>query len=139
MIDRKFKEYLRLDKQRTKARYHGSFLEQVNGEFGISKRFVENELGIKLTNIEGVELKKLVEYTVNIFRKDAEEFGFGGEHAFHPDHEAAYIFMNRNYGLDIRRPNEILRFIWLRDKDKKDHGYDWGDSFKLMQEEMHFP
>jgi len=115
----------------------------INRGFKEAKKFVEKRLGIGLTLIEMVELRKIVEFTNNIYFNDMIKYvkGIGGdEHSIIPDIEAALIFMNKNYGTQIYNIINHSEFNLKRGEIKKLIKKDYYlEYFKRMQEEMHFP
>jgi hypothetical protein len=114
----------------------------VNEEFKEAKGFVEASLGIELTLIELCELKNSVKYTSEIFFQDKIKFlqtKVTDRYQIHPEKEAGFIFMNKNYGVqDYNRGGENGRFFLDKIRLKKEFGYDVHSKFfKKMQDEMH--
>ncbi len=119
------------------------FMKHLNHEFKRSKKFVEETLEIKLTNIELLELKKHVEFTQKIYLLDHKTFlpgKIGGDRKLIiPYIEAALIFMNKNYGTQINFPEgdyEKLNFNKTESKIKLGFNY-YSQGFKKIQNEMH--
>lgn len=76
--------------------------------FRDAKCFVEEFLGFGLTNIESIDLRRIVMHVTGIDRNDAEKYYKGGidKQTIHPDKESAFIFLNRNYGTQMNRADE---------------------------------
>jgi hypothetical protein len=115
----------------------------INKEFKEARKFVEKKLGIELTLIELVELRKNLEFTENMYVNDIIKFvkGIGGDkYSIHPGFEAALIFMNKNYGTQIYNLEDKSNFNIQRYEAEKLLGFDYyPEYFKRVQEEMHFP
>lgn len=118
------------------------FRKQVNESFIETKRFTEKGLGLKLSLIELVELRNLVEFTTKIYLEDKANFVEGkcanDEHQIIPEYESALIFMNKNYGTQILGIEDHSDFDLNRRAWNKIAGFDYcSKKFQEMQNEMH--
>ncbi len=119
---------------------------KVNENFAKARKEVENLLGIELTLIELVELRKDVEFTSDSYINDRIRFVKsvvgGDKFSIRPDFEAVLLFMNRNYGTQMY--NDFIRdyhefSYWKKELEIK-AGFDYyPEYFKRVQEEMYFP
>lgn len=123
-----------------RRKQHKEFVKLVNKNFQEARNFIE-ERWLKLNNIELGELRKLVEYTTDIDIKDYKKFvkpKKWDDYQIHPDYEAALIFMNKNYGLQIYCSEDKSNFNIQRMYDEELLGHDYyPEIFKNMQDEMH--
>jgi hypothetical protein len=107
--------------------------------------FVESKLGFKklginLTNIEKVELRKITELTTMQYINDKTKFPNKKGNKISPSYEAGLIFMNRNYGFGVRSIIDNNKFMSHKRKYEKLLGYDpFPEFFAKLQEEMHLP
>jgi hypothetical protein len=121
--------------------------ECINEYFRIARSKIEYRLGIKLQLGELFELRKDIEFVDAIDSQDRKKIrdkGLipGDKHSICPDDEAAIMFMNRNYGTQLKDllHNNVKKYYNERDEAFHLAGYDYyKEYFKRVQEEMHFP
>jgi hypothetical protein len=118
----------------------------LNKNFANARKEVENLLGINLTLIELVELRKDVEFTSEVYVNDRIKFVKsvvgGDKYSIRPDFEAVLLFMNRNYGTQMYDDlyTDYHKFSYWKKELEIKAGYDYyPEYFKRVQEEMHFP
>ena len=109
----------------------------LNKCFNGAQKYVERTLGINLTLIELVELKKDVEFTYNLHNLDLEKRGYN-ELSIIPDFEAALIFMNRNYGTQFDyHGGSYFKFDFDRTQFREEFGFDcYSIYFQRLQDEI---
>jgi len=113
------------------------YINQVNREFCNAKKDLEKFLKFPITNIEAVELRRIIMHTVELSRIQYHNFQLD-KFTFSPEKEAIVIFLNTNYGLQIGNRKDLIGFTITRNMDIKNFGYDpYLESFKDMQDKMH--
>ena len=98
--------------------------------------------GLTLNLSEAIELRDLTKWTTEVYIRDKKNFSgkeYSEKYKTMPGLEAAMIFMNRNYGLQINSLDKLFAWNILRGRDLEERKYDWDDSFKKMQDDMHYP
>jgi hypothetical protein len=114
-------------------------LLDINQNFATARKFVESWLGINLTLIELVELKGYIKHTTNLYEKYSLK-ETNNDYKITPHLEAGLMFMNENYGIQIRCMIDKSNMFIQRFEDFDMLGYDYyPEYFKRVQEEMHFP
>ncbi len=114
-------------------------LLNLNNNFEKAREFIESQLGIDLTLIELVELRRGVEFTTELYKKDTKK-EIENNCVINPPFDAAFIFMNKNYGTQIYNLADNSNFNLNRFLLIKKFGLDYYPKyFKRVQEDMHFP
>ncbi|MFA5953304.1 MAG: hypothetical protein WC812_01800 [Candidatus Pacearchaeota archaeon] len=104
--------------------------------FNKAKDHIKRLTGLELSLIELVELKKYVIQCIELSKLECNDEDVN----IHPALEAGIIFLNKNYGTDIRSTTEILNYLYKKEKLEISLGFDYySEFFKREQEQRHLP
>jgi len=111
-----------------------SSIEDINETFQKSLHFVKGLTGLELQLSEKIELKRYAKMCTEIYDNETSPW-----HQINPDVESALIFLNKNYGTQIRNIGDFHKFNYQKNMDEKNLGFKYSEFFGKIQEEYFLP